>query len=646
MCSVLRAWGGLRAALALIMFLGATGPAPAATPPAAGAPTALDAAQLAAHPSWRALLHVPPGEARSEVLSPEFFLSTSAPGEPLAELQAALAAWAAPWPADGTPHARCRFPARYFWLARQGLLPGYTAREPRCTSLERWAQFDRLRSVSLLLVSGYLGNPASNFGHTLLRLNTDTPDGVHALLDVGISFGALIPENEMVPVYVVKGLTGGYLSGYSDKYFYTHDLVYTRTEARDIWDYELALDEAQRTWLVMHLYEMVGRHFRYYFLHRNCAWRLAQALELVTGRTMTQHGSAWYTPIELFHRLRDADAAGPGPLIAGVRYVPSSERQFRHGFAQLDPADRALVNRAMREPPATLPALLAPQLAPLPPARRAPVLEALIRHAQLLEVAEEPQVQPATRERMAQLLRLRLAEPPAESDPPPPPERASPANANPPATLGLGLVHGQGRTRWLLRGAAYDANGLDEHGLDRGELVVLDTQLSGSERGGLRLDQLDVIRVRKIDTSTVPIEGFERWSWQFVAGARRQGHAHPGTLRPQVSLAGGHAWPLGRQAAVWLMLDAGVLTDPGAAMLAPRLGLQRDDGPWAVALDVAHRHEWRVNGRPAPMASRRDSLWVHQLSARWRPPGQRVDVRAGLVRDRHTRATLAVSHSW
>jgi len=65
-----------------------------------------------------------------------------------------------------------------------------------------------------------------------------------------------------------------------------------------------------------------------------------------------------------------------------------------------------------------------------------------------------------------------------------------------------------------------------------------------------------------------------------------------------------------------------------------------------VALDIAHRHEWRLNGRPAPDARRRDSLWVHQLSARWRPPGQRMDIRAGIVRDRHTRATLALSNSW
>jgi hypothetical protein len=659
MCSLLRATCAALSGLALNAVALATAPPPSAarvdmTVAAPSAPSpAPDLAALAAHAAWRGLLHVPPDQTRSEVLSPEFFQSTTAPGEPLAELQAALHAWHQPWPEDGTPHARCRFPARYFWLAQQGLLPGYVAREPRCTSLERWAQFDRLRSVSLLLVSGYLGNPASNFGHSLMRLNTDDADGVRALLDVGINFGALIPEDEMVPVYIVKGLTGGYLSGYSDKYFYTHDLVYTRTEARDLWDYELALSDDERTWLAMHLYEMVGRQFRYFFLHRNCAWRLAQAVELVTGRTLTQRGSVWYTPIELFHRLKLADAAGPTPLIARVRYVPSSERQFRHAFTQLAPGERALVNLAMRLPPEDLPGQLRPALQALPADRRGPVLEALLRHGQLLEVAEEPEVQPATRERMAQLLRLRLAEPPAETDPPPPPPRPSAADANPPATLGLGLLHtaaaADGRpavTRWLLRGAAYDHHGLDEHGLDRGELVVLDFALAGDHRGRSRVEQLDVMRVRKIDTSTVAIEGFDRWSWHIVIGARRHGHVHGDALRAQVSYAAGKAWALGPRAAAWLMLDSGVLADPGTALLAPRLGMQAEHGAWAVALDTAWRNEWRLHGRAAPGADRRAALWTHQLSARWREPGQRLDLRLGWSRDTRTRTWLAASGSW
>jgi hypothetical protein len=609
-------------------------------------------AALAAHPSWRGLLHVPPGKERSEVLSPEFFQSVSAPGDPLAELEAALQAWLRPWPEDGTPHARCRFPARYFWLAQQGLLPGYSAREPRCTSLERWAQFDRLRSVSLLLVSGYLGNPASNFGHSLMRLNTDDADGTRALLDLGINFGALIPENEPTPVYVVKGLTGGYLSGYSDKYFYTHDLVYTRNEARDIWDYELALTEDQRIWLAMHLYEMVGKHFRYYFLHRNCAWRLAQAVELVTGRTLTQHGAVWYTPIELFHRLRAADEAGPTPLIAQVRYVPSSEQELRHAFAGLTPGERALVNGAMRLAPQDLRPHLQSTMETLGPDRRAAVLDTLLRHAQLLEVAEEPQVQPATRERMAQLLRLRLAEPPAQGELPPPPARPSPARANPPATLGLGVQHRASAggirptTAWLLRGAAYDHHGLDEHGLARGELVVLDFALAVDARGRGRLEQLDVMRVRKIDTSELHIEGLDRWSWHTVIGARRFGHARAGVLRGQVSFAAGRAYALGPRAAAWVMLEAGLLTDPGAVALAPRLGLQAEQGAWAAALDTGWRQEWRLGSRPAAGSSRSQGLWTQQLSARWRPPGARHDVRLGITHDTATRAWMAAGYSW
>lgn len=595
------------------------------------APTDLQA--LAQHPTWRRLLHVPPGAARSEVRSPEFFLATNAPGEPLAELNAALQAWREPWPTDAQQHARCRFPARYHWLSQQLPLPGYSARELRCTGLERWARFDQLRSASVLLVSGYFGNPASSFGHTLLRLNTAEPTSDATLLDLGFNFGALIPPNESMPRYVMRGLTGGYEAGFSDKYFYTQDLVYSRTEFRDIWDYELELSREQLMLLTLHLYELAGRKFTYYFLTENCAFRLAEVIELVSGHELTSRARAWYAPVELFHRLHEADAAQPGRAIRAIRFVPSSERNLRTAFAALAPQERDVANAALDAPPSDVQRALVAQA----PDRRAALLDTLISHAQFQQVAEQPEVSMTTRDRIASLLRQRLALPPRDAPPAAPPPQPSPATASAPLSLGLGVGADRARagTQLVLRGAAFDYNALDDHGLLGGELVVLDTQLAIGRGGRTTLDRLDLLRVRKLDVSGVDIGGLNGMSWQTVVGLRRFGHLRGDRLRAQVSFGAGAAQRVATGVAAFALLDGAALTDPGAVALQPRVGIVGAGERWRGSVDLAWRRESSVAAGQTTAAAALRYQWGAQMS-----------LRGEATHDTRTRWSLSLNGAW
>ena len=592
-----------------------------------------DAQELAQHPTWRRLLHVPAGAVHSEVRSSEFFLAQDAPGEPLAELNAALHAWGAPWPADAQQHPRCRFPARYHWLSQQMPLPGYTAREPRCTGLERWARFDQLRSASVLLVSGYFGNPASSFGHTLLRLNTAEPTSDATLLDLGFNFGALIPPDESMPRYVMRGLTGGYEAGFSDKYFYTQDLVYSRTEFRDIWDYELELSRDQLMLLTLHLYELAGRKFTYYFLTENCAFRLAEVLELVSGHDLTSRARAWYAPVELFHRLHEADAKQAGRAIRAIRFVPSSERKLRTAFAALAPQERDVANAALDAPPAEVQRTLVAQA----PDRRAALLDTLVSHAQFRQVAEQPDVSTATRDRIASLLRQRLALPPNDAPPAAPPTQASPALASAPLSLGLGVGADRARagTQLILRGAAFDYNALDDHGLLGGELVVLDTQLAIGRGGRTTLDRLDLVRVRKLDVSGVEIGGLNGLSWQTDIGLRRFGHLHGDRLRVQVSFGGGAAQRLAAGVVAFAMLDGAALSNPGALALQPRVGIVSAGERWRSSFDLAWRHESGVAAGQATAAAALRYQWTAQMS-----------LRGEATHDTRTRWSLSLNGTW
>lgn len=615
-----RAWAYWRGcALALLALLCA---------PAVRADTATHAA-LANSQTWRRLLHVPNGAQRSEVQSADFFLAAMSPGEPLAELQALLAAYRQPWGADPSEHVRCRFPARLFFVAQHIDLPGYSPREPRCAALEHWAKFDELRSASLLLVSGYFGNPASTFGHALLRLNTGEPSGSQTLLDLGFNFGALIPPNESTPVYIYKGLTGGYVAGFSDKYFYSHDLVYSGAELRDMWDYELALNSDQLMLLAMHLYELSGRKFTYYFLSENCAYRLAELVQLASGYALTDNARIWYAPVELFHRLHDADALSGGALIRAVRFVPSSESQLRAAMGALSADERAVARRAM----AAAAHQLATALAELPPTRSAPVIEALLSHAQMKHVAELPNVVAATRERQAWLLRQRLLLPPTEQAPPAPPPRPSPAGADRPSSFGAGLTNGVGRRPGglMMRAAAFDYNALGDQGLDGGELVVLDALAVLTPGSALRLEQLDAIRVSKIDTTSADLGLDGALSWQTRVGARRFGHLQGDAMRTHLAFGAGRAWRAADTSVV-VMLDAELLAKPGTLALQPRLGLATGPGRWRASLQTAWRRESGVKG----------ARTISSAAAHWRfMPG--FELRVFAARDPLARAGVTIN---
>ena len=98
-----------------------------------------------------------------------------------------------------------------------------------------------------------------------------------------------MPENEWAPVHVVRGLLGVYEAGFSGPP-YTHDRVYSRTEFRDIWDYELALDDHEQLLLVYHLGEIAGK---------KCA---------VTGGARTASG-----PRDACRTLEDLDTSRRAP---------------------------------------------------------------------------------------------------------------------------------------------------------------------------------------------------------------------------------------------------------------------------------------------------------------------------------------------
>ncbi|MEL6683508.1 MAG: DUF4105 domain-containing protein, partial [Pseudomonadota bacterium] len=213
-------------------------------------------AGIATSARWRSLLHFRQGRNQSEILPGPFFLSVDGAQNAQAELLATIAAAYAPIGPDPNTHAMCRYPARMRFLQQQ--LDWIAPVNPACNDLQRWRRNGNIDGVSLVFASGDLGNPASFFGHILLKINEGGDGALSAtdLDDRSVNFGALVPDNENAFVYMVRGLIGGYPSSYSSTTYFEQSHDYGETQLRDLWEYRLNLDPDEVQFLVDHTWEL------------------------------------------------------------------------------------------------------------------------------------------------------------------------------------------------------------------------------------------------------------------------------------------------------------------------------------------------------------------------------------------------------
>ncbi len=242
---------------------------------------------------------------------------------------------------DEAKNVHCRFPARLRWLRERGhTVP--PAPIP-CTKLEAFRARMSARSVAVVFSSYYLNNPASSFGHTLIRLGkhpgTDAEDRTAMeLLDTGINYGALTGDAGPL-LYSLGGLTGFFIGTFDAIPYYYKVRLYNDYESRDLWSYHLDLSEAETTMLVDHLWELGHTHFDYYFLKENCSYHVLAALEAVRPslRLVERLPRLYTIPSETLKALH---AEG---LVRKTSFRPSPATQFQHQLGLLDADERQQV---------------------------------------------------------------------------------------------------------------------------------------------------------------------------------------------------------------------------------------------------------------------------------------------------------------
>jgi hypothetical protein len=311
--------------------------------------------KLSENTQWRRLLHYDRrllGGQKSRADDAAFFSTPNGRTDPAGELEGTIrAAFADEGPAD--KHALCRFPARTRWLAQQLSFDSSLLPAAQCPAFD--AYFKRVGGKSLTLVFSayYLNNPASAFGHTLLRVNRQTTAGKgkrRELLDYGIGYAAAkISDNALV--YAMSGMFGLGPGEFTKVPYYYKVREYNDYESRDLWEYDLDLSPDAVSLVVAHFWELGGARFNYWYLDENCSFYLLAAIEAAEPRLdLTSQLKNVVIPADTVKAL----FAVPG-LVRATRFRPSLRTTLTRRLEALGSDEVDLVIALSDDPATPLP---------------------------------------------------------------------------------------------------------------------------------------------------------------------------------------------------------------------------------------------------------------------------------------------------
>ncbi len=281
---------------------------------------------------WHVLLHYKKtfwSSLKSEADTSDFFLSPKGKVDALAELRASIQAFETGTPLIGPlkQHPQCAFPERYRYL-KETL--GLSIQQIACPEFEEWKSKLEAQSVSLIFASAYLKNPASLFGHTFLKINSARNQKRSELLDYGVNYSALTPD-QGDPFLPIKGLLGFYEGRFSLLPYYQKLNEYVDSESRDIWEYEIPLSTLQVSRLLAHLWELGATSFDYYFLHENCSYQILALLEVAEPSWNLQAEFSRVTiPSDTLKALNQVSA-----FKGQIHYRPSLHTQLKKSISHL-----------------------------------------------------------------------------------------------------------------------------------------------------------------------------------------------------------------------------------------------------------------------------------------------------------------------
>ncbi|UZP74192.1 DUF4105 domain-containing protein [Candidatus Paraluminiphilus aquimaris] len=401
----------------------------------------------------------------------------------------------------------CSRPSRYLFLAGEFGLP-IEALE-RCEFLDDLSFSDLEGSdVTVVYASGYLGNPASYYGHMFLTVTP--PSSSNKLLDKAINYGAINASGDNPVSYIAKGLFGGYEGAFSLSSYYVFDNQYRTIENRDLWEYRLHLDDKAKLQLLTHIAELSKHKFNYYFMGRNCVSAFAEIINVVAKRNFDAANTALVYP-HAWLKYLVSDSSIP----VSSQLVPSRATEFRSLYKRLSTTQLTAINK--------YDVTEGPVLSVQQDSDEVVVLDTLLLYSQAFK-DDETFREDALREVTAKRLDIDLV---SESYEFQREAKLEPHIGRNPAKLswGLGSTDDDVVRLFSLRPAFYDEADGASLGFGGNALVMIDNLFSQDDQGEVRLETLDLLAINEINPKASGFRNDGSLGWTGHISYERKGSA-------------------------------------------------------------------------------------------------------------------------
>ena len=284
---------------------------------------------------WLALLHVNTlsrsDTVESYVDDESFFIASDGKNNPEQELLATIAA------IKQDSEMQCKYPARTRFLLDN--INGFSKnlQASVCKEYLDWRNKLNTSNVVLVFASAQLNSPSSMYGHTFLRFDPDDIKQNSTYLSYALNFGATVPEGDGGFFYAAKGLTGGYPGNFAANPYFEKIKEYNRLENRDLWEYELNLQQDEIDDMLAHIWELRGINFAYYFFDENCSFRLLELLDVARpGLYLANNFPVTALPLDT---VRVVEEAG---LVSSVHYRASILTELEAQLILLTDTEQAI----------------------------------------------------------------------------------------------------------------------------------------------------------------------------------------------------------------------------------------------------------------------------------------------------------------
>lgn len=590
--------------------------------------------KLANHKTWLNLLHYEPSifnsKLVSEITSKDFFLSPLGSTSPISELNATILALQNP--ETETNSIVCRFPARVLWLTK--MLPNINNHEinTKCPLLEKFKNEMNAQSLSVIYASGYLGNPASMYGHLLLKVNSDDES---KLLDNTFNFGAIYPRNEQSLRYITLGITGGYQARFATEAFHRHNHIYNESELRDMWEYQLELSTEEIEFVLMHYWELRSQTFTYYFFKQNCAYQIAKLLELVIDRPLMHPNKAWVMPYDIIRGI-NTEIEGESTIITKIVKHQSRQEAFYNKFNQLSNQEQQFSENIIHNKNV----LTSPSFKQLTHISQKKITETLLDYFNFINI-KNGELTPTQKEIHRLLLIARFTQSVNKIN-------WKKVNTNPPhkaqypSLLQISPTYfsdNKNSVEFRFKANYYDLLSLEAGRMKNTSLSMFDLRIAVDD-DGISLARWDLLNIENLNASQTGLPDDDVLSWALNIGISPINNQCENCLTTGVTGAVGKSYSLNNNLTVYSLIEGKVHApsrDLGYLKAGIKLGSLINFSPsWTMRLDIGY-HSYLHDSHE----SKHSINWQQRFGN-----AKDWDIRTDFSYDGTSKLQLSYSHYW